>query len=63
MAIEIQEREQRVKQQVQELLIEINQNEKNRQVDLIINSDFYRSLSEKVKRLRAEVQSAPSDEQ
>ncbi len=52
MAREVHERENRLKQQVQELRIEIDEVKKARQVAEITETDYFRDLSEKAQRLR-----------
>ena len=53
MAREVYAREQRLKQQLQELRIEIDEVKKAQQVAEITETDYFRELSEKAQRLRA----------
>lgn len=52
MAREIQAREERLRQQVQELRIEIDDVKKARQVAEITDTDYFQQLQEKARRLR-----------
>jgi len=52
MALEIQAREERLKQQIQELRIEIDEVKKVRQVAEITETDYFQELREKAKELR-----------
>ncbi len=52
MAREVYAREQRLKQQLQELRIEIDEAKKARQVAEITETDYFRELSQKAQRLR-----------
>jgi DNA-binding response OmpR family regulator len=52
MAHEVYAREQRLKQQLQELRIEIDEVKKEQQVAEITETDYFRELSEKAQRLR-----------
>jgi DNA-binding response OmpR family regulator len=52
MAVEVQAREQRLKQQIQELRIEIDEVKKARQVAEITGTDYFQELREKAKELR-----------
>jgi nitrate/nitrite-specific signal transduction histidine kinase len=52
MAREIAMRERQLKQQVQELRIEVNTSNKNRQVAEITETDYFQELQQKVKELR-----------
>ena len=52
MAREVYAREQRLKQQLQELRIEIDEAKKAQQVAEITETDYFRELSEKAQRLR-----------
>lgn len=53
MAVEVENREQNLKRQVQELKIEIDQSKQNKQVEEITDTDFFRDLQSKAHRLRA----------
>ncbi len=63
MADELNGREQRLKQQVQNLNIEINNSEQSAQVNNITGTDYFKSLRDKAGDMRAmlESQSDPSD--
>ena len=50
--IEIQKRESRLKQEIQELRIEINELKRREQVDEIANSDFFQELQQKAAKMR-----------
>ena len=52
MAREVYAREQRLKQQLQDLRIEVDEAKKARQVAEITETDYFRELSQKVQRLR-----------
>lgn len=52
MAREVYEREQRLKQQVIELQIEIDQSKRERQVAEITETDYFQELQKKAKKLR-----------
>jgi CheY-like chemotaxis protein len=54
MAREIKAREQRLKQEVQQLRIEIDEAKKARQVAEITETDYFQQLQEKVRRLRSQ---------
>lgn len=53
MAREVDAREQRLKQEVQQLRIEIDEAKKARQVAEITETDYFQQLQEKVRRLRS----------
>jgi CheY-like chemotaxis protein len=53
MAREVEAREQRLKQEVQQLRIEIDEAKKARQVAEITETDYFQQLQEKVRRLRS----------
>jgi CheY-like chemotaxis protein/HAMP domain-containing protein len=53
MAGEVYAREERLKQQVQELRIQIDEGKKEREVAEITESDYFRTLQEKARQLRA----------
>ncbi len=53
MAREVQAREQRLRQQVQELRIEIDEVKKARQVAEITDTDYFQALQEKARTLRS----------
>lgn len=55
MALEVQAREQRLKQQIQELRIEIDETKKARQVAEITETDYFHDLREKARTLRNKV--------
>jgi nitrate/nitrite-specific signal transduction histidine kinase len=52
MAIEVQAREQRLKEQVRELRIEIDQVKKTRQVEEITETKYFQHLREHAKEMR-----------
>ena len=52
MAEEVQAREQRLRQEVQQLRIEIDEARAARQVAEITETDYFRDLEAKVERLR-----------
>ena len=52
MARQVYTREQQLRQQVQRLQIEIDEARKARQVEEIIETDYFRELCEQVERLR-----------
>lgn len=52
MALEVQAREQRLKQQIHELRIEIDEGKKARQVAEITETDYFHDLREKARTLR-----------
>jgi len=54
MAREVYAREQSLKQQVQELRIQIDEAKKAREVAEITESDYFRQLKERARRLRDE---------
>jgi DNA-binding response OmpR family regulator len=54
MAGEVYAREERLKQQVQELRIEIDEAKKAREVAELTDTDYFRSLQEKARQMRAE---------
>jgi CheY-like chemotaxis protein len=53
MAGEVYAREERLRQQVQELRIQIDEGQKAREVAEITETDYFRTLQEKARRLRA----------
>lgn len=53
-AQQVREREQRLKQQIQALKIEIDQTKKHQEVAHITESDFFRRLQENARQMRAE---------
>jgi CheY-like chemotaxis protein len=53
MAGEVYAREERLKQQVQELRIQIDEGKKAREVAEITDTDYFRTLQEKARQLRA----------
>ena len=55
MALEVQAREQRLKQQIQELRIEIDDVKKARQVAEITETDYFQALRDKAKVLRRQL--------
>jgi len=57
MEREVYEREQRLKQQVQELCIEIDEIQRNKQVGEITNTDYFRGLQKKARHLRSKMNS------
>ena len=54
MVVAVQVRERKLKQQVQELRIEIDQVKRKRQVNEIVESDFFQDLQDKARKMRAE---------
>lgn len=52
MARQVYEREQKLKQQVQELRIEIDQSKKQQQVEEITGTDYFQNLQQKAKNIR-----------
>ncbi|HIK09341.1 MAG TPA: HAMP domain-containing protein [Oscillatoriaceae cyanobacterium M33_DOE_052] len=52
MAREVYDREQKLKQQVQELRIEIDQTKKEKQVEEITGTDYFQNLQQKAKTMR-----------
>ena len=52
MAIEVQEREERLKREVRKLRIEIDEAQAARQVEEITETDYFHELQEKVAKLR-----------
>jgi len=54
MAREVHAREQRLRQEVQKLRIEIDETKRTRQVAEITETEYFRQLQEKAQRLRAE---------
>ncbi len=52
MANEFYKREKKLKQQIRKLQITIDQNKKEREVDAIITSDYFKNLEEKARSLR-----------
>lgn len=52
MAIEVYQREQRLRQQVQKLRVEIDETRRNQQVKEIVDTDFFKDLATKAKALR-----------
>jgi DNA-binding response OmpR family regulator len=55
MALEVQAREQRLKQQIQQLRIEIDETKKAQQVAEITETDYFHDLREKARTLRNKV--------
>ena len=53
MAVEVYAREERLRQQVHELRIQIDESQKAREVAEITETDYFRTLQEKARRLRA----------
>lgn len=56
MAKEVQAREQKLRQQVQELRIEIDQQRKEKQVSEIVDSDYFQQLQNRANQLRNKAQ-------
>lgn len=52
MATQVKGREESLKEQVQELLIEIDEAKRQKQVEDIVESDFFRELKDKATRMR-----------
>lgn len=61
MTRQVYAREQKLKQQVQEMRIEIDQIKKERQVAAITESDYFKELQQKVKGLRRRSQDTRND--
>lgn len=61
MARQVYEREQKLKQQVQELRIEIDQSKKQKQVEEITGTDYFQNLQQKAKSMRRKSQNKPED--
>jgi len=59
MAEEVYAREQRLKQQVQELIIELDQAKKERQVAEITDTEYFRQLQAKAQKLRRSTSQEP----
>ena len=53
MAVEVRSREERLKQQVQELRIQIDATKHAREVAAITETDYFRDLQAKARTLRA----------
>ncbi|NER34804.1 MAG: HAMP domain-containing protein [Oscillatoria sp. SIO1A7] len=62
MARQVYQREQKLKQQVQELRIEIDQSKKQKQVSEITNTDFFQDLQKKAKKMRKNRENKDSQE-
>ena len=60
MAKEVFAREQRLKQQVQKLRIEIDQTKRERQVSEITGTDYFKSLKQKARGLRSQLEKPDS---
>jgi HAMP domain-containing protein len=58
MAQEVYSREQKLKQQVQELKIEIDETKRQKQVSEIVDTDFFKDLQTKARQMRASRQSS-----
>lgn len=56
MALEVYAREQRLKQQVQELRIEIDRTRQAQQVDQITGTDYFKTLRRKAQDLRGNLE-------
>jgi HAMP domain-containing protein len=54
MVVAVQARERKLKQEVQELRIEIDHTKRERHVKEIVEGDFFQDLQDKAKRMRAE---------
>jgi len=52
MAIEVYQREQQLREQVQKLKVEIDESRRNQQVKEIVDTDFFKDLAVKAKALR-----------
>jgi nitrate/nitrite-specific signal transduction histidine kinase len=52
MALEVQAREQKLKQEIVQLRIEIDDKKRAREVSEIVDTEYFRSLKEKAKDLR-----------
>src|SRR5258707_6123759 len=63
MAREIYEREQKLKQEVQELRIEIDNVKRDRQVKEITDSEYFSTLQEKAARMRRKLDQEPSEDE
>jgi HAMP domain-containing protein len=62
MAQEVYTREQRLKQEVQKLRIEIDEVKRQQQVDAIVETDFFRDLEAKARTMRERGKKEDSDE-
>ncbi len=58
-AIEVQERERALKEQIQQLRIEVDEARKTKQVEEIVETEYFQKLSEEAKRMRE--RSKPQD--
>jgi nitrate/nitrite-specific signal transduction histidine kinase len=54
MVVAVQTRERKLKQQVQELRIEIDQAKRDRHVKEIVEGDFFQDLQDRAKKMRAQ---------
>lgn len=61
MAREVYSREERLKQQVQQLQIEIDQTKRQKQVQEIVETDFFQNLQAKARLMRRRSQHRPAD--
>lgn len=62
MAEEVRAREQRLKRQVQQLKIEIDEAKRKQQVSEIIETDFFQDLQAKAREIRRRHQQPPTDD-
>ncbi len=62
-AIQVRERERQLKQQIEELRVEIDQAKLTRQVEEVTDSDFFRSLQANAARMRRRYADRESDEE
>ena len=53
MVDKVRQREQKLRRQVEELKIEIDEAERKEQVEKIVDSDFFRDLQAKAQRVRS----------
>jgi HAMP domain-containing protein len=62
MVVAVQARERKLKQEVQELRIEIDHAKRDRQVAEIVEGDFFQDLQDKARRMRTEYDDRSNDE-
>jgi len=61
MSDEVYAREQRLKQQVQDLKIEINERQRRQEVSEIVETDFFQDLQAKARAIRRQRRERHSD--
>ncbi len=61
MGVEVQQREERLQQRVQELKIEIDQSRRERQTRQIVDTEFFQDLQARVTKFRREQDAPPED--